>query len=93
MIRRDGERLIVAGEVSLGTVLSWRESGLREIDCDGLTVDLAGLTDADTSALSLLFEWQREARARGFALKFCNLPENLRSLAEVYGVLELIPLA
>ncbi len=93
MIRREGDRLHVAGEVSLDTVLAWREAGLRELDRDGLVVDLSGVVEADSSALSLLFEWQRAARERGYTLKFCNLPENMKSLAEVYGVLELIPSA
>jgi len=93
VIRREGDRLVVAGSVLIANVLQWREQGLREIDRDGMVVDLGGLEEADSSAISLLFEWQREARARGFALRFANLPENLRSLAEVYGVLDLIPQA
>jgi ABC-type transporter Mla MlaB component len=40
-----------------------------------------------------LLEWQRGAKARGWQVRYANLPANLRSLAEVYGVLELLSLA
>jgi phospholipid transport system transporter-binding protein len=92
MIERDGERLVVRGAVTLADVLRWRESGLEAIDRDGLTIDLAGVSEADSSALSLLLEWQRAAKARGFRIKYSGLPDNLRSLAQVYGILELLAL-
>jgi len=93
MIERDGDRLLIRGSITLAEATRWREAGLTEIDRDGLTLDLAGVEEADSSALSLLFEWQRAAKARGFQLNIVNLPQNMRSLAEVYGVLELIALA
>ena len=92
MIEREGERLFVRGAVTLADVTRWRESGLQAIDRDGLTIDLAGLEDADSSALSLLLEWQRAAKARGFRISYSGLPDNLRSLAQVYGVLDLLAL-
>ena len=92
MIEREGERLLVRGAVTLADVTRWREAGLQAIDRDGLTIDLAGVEEADSSALSLLLEWQRAARTRGFRIRYSGLPANLRSLAEVYGVLELLAL-
>lgn len=92
MIERAGERLLVRGAVTLGDVTRWRAAGLQAIDRDGLTIDLSGVNEADSSALSLLLEWQRAAKARGFRIKYSGLPDNLRSLAQVYGVLELLAL-
>jgi phospholipid transport system transporter-binding protein len=92
MIERDGNRLVVRGAVTLADVSQWRESGLAAIDRDGLTIDLAGVSEADSSALSLLLEWQRAAKARGFGIRYRGLPDNLRSLAQVYGILELLAL-
>lgn len=54
-------------------------------------VDLAGVTEVDTVTLSLLFEWLRQAHQRNCGITYANLPENLVSLATLYGVLELIP--
>jgi phospholipid transport system transporter-binding protein len=92
MIERDGERLLVRGAITLAEVTRWREAGIEAIDRDGLTIDLAGVDEADSSALSLLLEWQRAAKARGFRLSYSGLPENLRSLAQVYGILDLLEL-
>ena len=93
MIERAGDTLMLRGAVTYANAMQWREAVLKEIDRDGLIIDLAGIEEADSTALSLLLECQREAKARGFDIAFTNLPENLRSLAEVYGVLELIALA
>jgi len=92
MIQREGERLLVRGAVTLENATRWREAGLQAIDRDGVVIDLSGVEEADSSALSLLLEWQRAAKARGFRVRYTGLPANLRSLAQVYGVLELLPL-
>ena len=54
-------------------------------------IDLGQVSDVDTTAVSLLFEWQRQAQARQSTISFSNLPDNLASLAKLYGVSDLIP--
>jgi phospholipid transport system transporter-binding protein len=58
-----------------------------------LVVDLSGVSEVDSSALSLLLEWQRTARAAGRVIAFTHLPANLKSLADLYGVSELLGVA
>ena len=53
-------------------------------------VDFAQAADIDTTALSLILEWKRRAQTEKKTLRFINLPANLSSLAELYGVEELI---
>ncbi len=55
-----------------------------------LTIDFSAITEVDSSAVALLLEWRREAARRGKGLYFVNLPANLLSLAELYGVTGLI---
>lgn len=57
-----------------------------------LVVDFSAVTDADTAALSLILEWQRRALESNCKVMFANLPDNLMSLAALYGVTEFIPL-
>jgi phospholipid transport system transporter-binding protein len=57
---------------------------------DRLTIDFAGVTGVDSSAVALLLEWRREALKRGKTLIFDNLPANLLALAQLYGVADLI---
>lgn len=56
-------------------------------------IDLSRVSDVDTTAVSLLFEWQRQAHNHQSKILFSNLPDNLVSLAKLYGVSELIPQA
>lgn len=56
-------------------------------------IDLSGVTEVDTASISLMFEWLRAAKAKRQAIAFIHLPSNLVSLATVYGVLGLLPVA
>ncbi|MGZ8257723.1 MAG: STAS domain-containing protein [Methylotenera sp.] len=60
---------------------------------DALEIDFSAVTDVDTAALSLIMEWQRRAVASSCKVTFANLPANLTSLAELYGVTEFIPIS
>lgn len=56
-----------------------------------LEIDLAEVSAVDTATISLLFEWLRQAYARKCKVTFVHFPENLVSLATLYGVFELLP--
>jgi phospholipid transport system transporter-binding protein len=51
-----------------------------------LTVDGSALQQFDSSALAVLLECQRMARARGRAFSVQSLPTKLTELAGLYGV-------
>lgn len=57
---------------------------------DELVIDLSGITEVDSSAVSMLLEWQRQADKKQQQLHFVNVPQSLRSLIQLYGVSELI---
>jgi phospholipid transport system transporter-binding protein len=90
MIERDGERLRVQGPLTMANIMETRAAGAALLTGDTVVVDLAAVTDVDSSALSLLLEWQREAQRRNVRLALCNLPDNLKSLAALYGVTDLV---
>lgn len=78
------------GAVTLENVEILREDGLRRFLEPETTLDLAGVTEVDSTALSLLFEWRRAALAANRRIRYINLPDNLSSLAKLYGVTELV---
>ena len=78
------------GAVNLENALALREDGLRLFTAPAVTLDLSGVTEVDSAAVSLLFEWRRAALAANRSIRYVNLPENLRSLAALYGVTELV---
>lgn len=49
----------------------------------------AGLTDFDSSALSLLLSAARQCSEQGATLRLDDAPQKLRELARVYGVADL----
>lgn len=86
---KDG-RCIVQGPVTMANVVSLLEQGREQLASASATIDLSGVTEVDSSALSLLLEWRRDAARNGRAVRFARLPANLQSLAKLYGVADLL---
>lgn len=83
MVIANARALLEAGYRLLG-------SGARS----GETVlDLSGVGEADSSALSVLFAWQQKGSEQGVCLRIAHPPASMISLAALYGVSELLPLA
>jgi phospholipid transport system transporter-binding protein len=57
-----------------------------------LDVDLGAVTRVDSAGLALLLELSRLARARGREVRFAKAPEQVRRLAEFFGVAQLLAL-
>jgi len=91
MIRREGERLLVSGPVTVANVAALLEEARAPLAEGVRSVDLGEVTELDSSLLALLLAWMREARARGGTLTFSRLPSDLGTLAQLYGVAELLP--
>ena len=89
MIERDGNRLRVDGALTFANAAALNEAARQHFSGD-VVVDLAGVTEVDSSALSLLFEWRRAARQNNCRITFNNLPESLQTLAALYGVTDLV---
>ena len=91
MIVCNGERCAVQGALTMNNVNAVLEESKRLFNGPRVVVDLAGVTEVDSAALSLLLEWRRLASAEKRAIEIANLPHNLRTLADLYGVSELLP--
>jgi phospholipid transport system transporter-binding protein len=93
MIRREGERLVVSGSLTLASVAAALREGNAAIGEGVRIVDLAEVGELDSSALALLLAWLREAKRQNRSLAFANLPQGLTTIARLYGVAELLPTA
>lgn len=67
--------------------------GILRTRASALEVDLSEVVEVDSSALSVLLAWLRTAGERGTSLRIAHPPANLISLAALYGIVELLPLA
>ena len=90
MIRRDGDRMLVSGPLTLAHVAAALSQGNEAIGAGARSVDLGEVGELDSSALALLLAWLREARRGGRDLAFTNLPQGLTTIARLYGVAELL---
>ena len=91
MIRRDGDRMMVSGPLTLAHVATALSLGNAAIGEGVRKVDLGEVGELDSSALALLLAWLREAKRRGVDLAFSNLPQGLSTIARLYGVADLLP--
>ena len=93
MIQREGERMLVEGPVTLANVTQVLEDGYAAIRAGVNAVDLKGITELDSSLLAMVLAWLREAAQAGRTLRVDNLPGGLITIAQLYGVDELLPAA
>jgi ABC-type transporter Mla MlaB component len=92
MIRREADRYLVEGTVTLDTVAGLLAEGLRIFEGRRPVVDFSGAHAADSSALSLMLEWQRHLKREGRDIAFTRVGANLVSLTHLYGIADLIPI-
>lgn len=62
------------------------------VQASPVVVDLAQVEAVDSAAVSLMLSWMRQARSQGRDVSFIHAPANLRSLVDLYGLSEVLPL-
>lgn len=88
-----GNVVQVSGRLTMETTVALFNQGLAlQGGRTELVVDLAQVEAVDSSALSLMLAWLRAAQRNNVKLAFVNTPDNLLSLAELYGVADSLPL-
>ena len=90
MISCEGDRCIVQGPITIANATAVLAESASVFTAPRLVVDLSRVTEVDSAAVSLLLEWRRAARRAQRHIEFVNLPESLKSLADLYGVSQLI---
>ena len=93
MIRTDGQRLSLSGPLTVATAGDLATAGREHVIAADLVVDLSGVTQVDSAALALLLSWVRAARTAGRRLPTDQPPPALVSLASLYDVDTILPLA
>lgn len=94
MIRVSDNRIEVSGPLMMataGAMLAEGEQALAAVGEAEAEFDLKAVEQMDSAGLAVIFGWVRAARAVGKSLHITNPPQNLLSLAAVYGVAEFLP--
>jgi len=93
MIEVADDRLRVTVPMTMANATALEARGLAFLAAAGGVVELAEVRELDSSALAVIFSWQRAAALAGKEVRIAHAPENLLSLAALYGVADLLPLA
>jgi phospholipid transport system transporter-binding protein len=87
----EGDRSRVTGSLHFTTVSALLPLGVDAIkNGHAAVIDLAGVTESDSSGLALLIEWLSVAKAAGRSLRYDNIPSQLQQLARLSEVEELL---
>lgn len=82
----------VKGRMTIDVVASLTGMDSQAARNTDMVIDLQQVEAVDSAAVSLMLLWLREAQRNQVKLCFAHVPENLLSLARLYGVAELLPL-
>ena len=80
-----------APTLTVDNARSMLAAGLQAIEGGQHVIDFSGLTAVDSAAVAVLLSWQRTAVRNAIGLSFINMPDTLQHLAELYGVVGLLP--
>jgi phospholipid transport system transporter-binding protein len=79
------------GNLGFSTVSGLLKDTPRSFSASGdIKLDLSGVVRADSAGLALLVEWLREFERGNRSIEFLNMPEQMRSIAHVCGLVEIL---
>jgi phospholipid transport system transporter-binding protein len=87
----EGDWMVLQGNLNMDTVPALYASGLQRLSGEDLLVDFSRVDSVDSAAVSMLLGWERAAQRAERELRVTGLPEDLLSLARLYGVDKLLP--
>ena len=93
MIEREAGRLVIKVPLVMANARGLLEAGRSALQPGEQVFDFSEVTEADSSALAVRLGWLRASGLARSTVKFANIPNGVVSLAELYGVTELLPLA
>lgn len=93
MIERQDGRLLVTAPLIMANARGLLEAGRSALRQGEVIFDFSTVNEADSSAIAIMLGWLRAADAVGAQVRFAHIPAGVRSLAELYGVTGLLPVA
>ncbi|TXG78242.1 MAG: STAS domain-containing protein [Rhodocyclaceae bacterium] len=91
-IRESGDRLAVTGNLTIPQAARLLEDGTRHVSARDVLFDLAAVEQVDSAGVAVILGWMRAAQAAGRTISVANAPASLRSIAQLYGVDDILPL-
>jgi phospholipid transport system transporter-binding protein len=91
---RGGGVYELSGRLTFQTVPRFQEhiGSVLQGDAQPVTIDMQGVSLADSAGLALMIEWLQRARAARREMVFANIPEQVRQLIRVNGLTQVFGL-
>jgi phospholipid transport system transporter-binding protein len=89
-VQQAGNRWNVQGDILIGTASVLLKASQQCLMQAKTVVDFKEVGNIDTAVISLILEWKRRAKRENSTLELANMPENLKSLAALYGVTDIV---
>jgi phospholipid transport system transporter-binding protein len=84
-------RLTVRGDLDFDSAPAALVRGLSLMgDAKNCEVDLSGVSSGDSAGLAVLIEWLGCARRRGATLRYTGVPAQIRAIARISALDELL---
>ena len=91
MMTCEGNCCQIAGTVTVDSVGGLLRELQPQLENGMDTLDFSGVENIDSAALTLIFSAMRHAQQAGHSFVCRGLPASFTSLAELYGVSDLLP--
>ncbi len=85
-----GDRWEVSGAMTMDSAAQLLNASKALATPQAGVVDLGHVQRLDSAGVSLLLAWKRRAAAEGKTLRFTHVPPSMTSLAQLYGVEEML---
>jgi phospholipid transport system transporter-binding protein len=93
MIANEAGRLVISVPMVMDNARGLLDTGRQLLEPGTQVFDFSQVGVADSSAVAVMLGWLRAADQLRSTLTFAEVPPGVRSLAELYGVTDLLPLA
>jgi phospholipid transport system transporter-binding protein len=84
-------RLALQGDLDFDNAPAALARGLALLgDAKDCEIDLSGLSSGDSAGLAVLIEWLSSARRRGATLRYTGVPAQMRAIAKISELEDLL---
>jgi len=95
ILKQSQGHYLIEGELSMPTVPAISKQFVElfsSIEGENITIDLASVSRSDSAGVALLIEVIQLANTANLTLLFSNLPQQMKDIVEISGLLDILPL-
>jgi phospholipid transport system transporter-binding protein len=90
VLRAVDNRWVVSGPMTMDGVVDLLAASASLAMPPAGVVDLEHVDRVDSAGVAVLLDWKRRAAGEGTPLQFSSVPQNMKSLALLYGVEDML---